>query len=1173
MKKILKKIISIMLIVILLGSFEAPSIFQTVIAVSEYAATNIDRGDIFQRVFSTDELENIIPFSLENFRDNITKDYIINEFENAGETVTNKDELPNIIGTGTQIKTYFETYTILVYGDVDGSGTITVADAEKAFRHAIRGGNYTLTGIELIAANAVNTDEIVNVADAEYIFRFALGRVNVIPYVQPSYPTPTPTPTPEPTTPPTPPRPQVRLDVTAELEAKDKYYYVDEHKIVLKATRQDNGEKYTISSASATIKKDGKPVPISEAKITKKERQEDGSYVLTFVAQKAGTYTITAKVNSDEATPIEITIDENLNVSEATFGEEGKEITSLTLTTGQTNKEIPITFKNAQGITIIPSGTITVSPETTEGLSISLSDNKTKLIISATAETKAVDVNILVDGEVVGTIPVNVVAVINSIETIVNLGTDNNYYREGSYPVTIKLNGKEDTLSPDKMEWKVYNATTNRTTTDAKVTYNTETSTYNFVATKAGKYKVIATVKQDGLQPKVEEVLADKEVIEVVESNKVNKIIIGTGSNQVVITKESTTGKIEVYNGQPETILPITFKHRYSNGNEIDIENVIGNDIRIEGINDKVDVSKREEIPTNEAMSNPFKNISIRGTGKGEEEITLTIKANGEEVGTLIVSVLNPLLKVTPVRTPVEIYLGAAPSRNDLLPDEDEIFTFTLFEVSKVDKAGKQLGLIDITDVNKFKVAISDGEDQLSTILSLTQGFKDGERPNSGKITHLGISIDDLIPEDEYEATNTKVLNNLKANGGTVTISYEGLKTAENKEEYSYDIKVIKLVSEITSTVSKGTDSQYYREGKYPVSVELGENEGTPSPDQIEWKVYNADTGRTTTDAKVTYNTETSTYNFVATKAGKYKVIAAIKASGSQPRVEEVLADKEVIEVVESNKVNKIIIGTGSNQVVITKESTTGKIEVYNGQPETILPITFKHRYSNGNEIDIENVIGNDIRIEGINDKVDVSKREEIPTNEAMSNPFKNISIRGTGKGEEEITLTIKANGEEVGTLIVSVLNPLLKVTPVRTPVEIYLGAAPSRNDLLPDEDEIFTFTLFEVSKVDKAGKQLGLIDITDVNKFKVAISDGEDQLSTILSLTQGFKDGERPNSGKITHLGISIDDLIPEDEYEATNTKVLNNLKANGGTVTISYEGLKTVQDKAEYSYKIVVK
>ena len=102
----------------------------------------------------------------------------------------------------------------------------------------------------------------------------------------------------------------------------------------------------------------------------------------------------------------------------------------------------------------------------------------------------------------------------------------------------------------------------------------------------------------------------------------------------------------------------------------------MGNDIRIEGINDKVDVSKREEIPTNEAMSNPFKNISIRGTGKGEEEITLTIKANGEEVGTLIVSVLNPLLKVTPVRTPIEIYLPETeetiPSREDLITPEEQ---------------------------------------------------------------------------------------------------------------------------------------------------------------------------------------------------------------------------------------------------------------------------------------------------------------------------------------------------------------------------------------------------------------------------------------------------------------------------------------------------------------------
>ena len=171
MKKILKKIISIMLIVILLGSFEAPSIFQTVYAVSEYATSNgnYEEEDIFRTVFNQGEIENIIPFIFKHYNDSVSKEYIINQFEKAGKVITNQSEIQDPVGTGTQIKTYNETYTVLVYGDVDGDGEVSAFDAQEVLRHDVRMNNHILTGIYEIAGNVYNDDD-VTVYQLYYIY-------------------------------------------------------------------------------------------------------------------------------------------------------------------------------------------------------------------------------------------------------------------------------------------------------------------------------------------------------------------------------------------------------------------------------------------------------------------------------------------------------------------------------------------------------------------------------------------------------------------------------------------------------------------------------------------------------------------------------------------------------------------------------------------------------------------------------------------------------------------------------------------------------------------------------------------------------------------------------------------------------------------------------------------
>lgn len=141
---------------------------------SHVQAYNHNPNNILDNVFEKDG-KTILPFIFKDSDQTITKTYVVEQFRKAGLTIQNLSNLKDIIVTGDQIKTATTTYTVWIYGDVNGDGYVDVVDAQKALRHEIYGENHELTGDYAVVANVYNKDNIVDVVDAQRILKFFVG--------------------------------------------------------------------------------------------------------------------------------------------------------------------------------------------------------------------------------------------------------------------------------------------------------------------------------------------------------------------------------------------------------------------------------------------------------------------------------------------------------------------------------------------------------------------------------------------------------------------------------------------------------------------------------------------------------------------------------------------------------------------------------------------------------------------------------------------------------------------------------------------------------------------------------------------------------------------------------------------------------------------------------------
>lgn len=108
----------------------------------------------------------------------ISTETIIQKFNSVGLTATASSQ---IAGTGVTISVSIselkETLTIVVYGDVDGDGSISAVDYVRVKNHIM--GSSTLSGVNEMAAN-VNKDDSISAVDYVNIKNYIMGNSNVI---------------------------------------------------------------------------------------------------------------------------------------------------------------------------------------------------------------------------------------------------------------------------------------------------------------------------------------------------------------------------------------------------------------------------------------------------------------------------------------------------------------------------------------------------------------------------------------------------------------------------------------------------------------------------------------------------------------------------------------------------------------------------------------------------------------------------------------------------------------------------------------------------------------------------------------------------------------------------------------------------------------------------------
>lgn len=170
MSKVKKVLLVNLILMILMSSLSAgiPGYINVVTAYSHKP------NNILENVFKNDKL-TILPFIPENSDEVVKKSYIVEQFKIAREEIQNISNLKDIIVTGDIIKTKSNTYTVVIYGDVNGDGYADTFDAQKILLHDVYGGEHTLKGIYLLAANVKNDDNEVDAFDAQRILKFDVG--------------------------------------------------------------------------------------------------------------------------------------------------------------------------------------------------------------------------------------------------------------------------------------------------------------------------------------------------------------------------------------------------------------------------------------------------------------------------------------------------------------------------------------------------------------------------------------------------------------------------------------------------------------------------------------------------------------------------------------------------------------------------------------------------------------------------------------------------------------------------------------------------------------------------------------------------------------------------------------------------------------------------------------
>ncbi len=161
----------------------------SVLGINEYTKTSIrdtiasemNRYEIndFSRDIFTQNDTKYLPIIYKDTDEQITRADIEREFNNRGMRVVSISS--EVIGNGTRIETEKATYTVLIYGDVDGDGQVNIFDARKIVEWLLYEKEGTLDANTRRAANVDDENEdAINIFDARRIVEFILGKKSII---------------------------------------------------------------------------------------------------------------------------------------------------------------------------------------------------------------------------------------------------------------------------------------------------------------------------------------------------------------------------------------------------------------------------------------------------------------------------------------------------------------------------------------------------------------------------------------------------------------------------------------------------------------------------------------------------------------------------------------------------------------------------------------------------------------------------------------------------------------------------------------------------------------------------------------------------------------------------------------------------------------------------------
>jgi len=236
-------------------------------------------SNILDNVFEQDGL-TILPYIFTSSGQTLRRTTVEEHFNNANITITNitGTKIVNgieVVATGTQIITEGRTYTVLIYGDVDGDGEVDTFDAQRVLNHFL-GTIPALTGVYKLAANVYNDDDTIDTFDAQRILMFYIGLQSRLVLNEPAH--------------------ILRIEITAP--TKVIYNYGEELNLA-------GGTVRTIMSSGTSPA----AIPITSTMISGYDKNTVGAQTVTVTyLRKTATFTVTVQEPTDPTKVVSIEV-------------------------------------------------------------------------------------------------------------------------------------------------------------------------------------------------------------------------------------------------------------------------------------------------------------------------------------------------------------------------------------------------------------------------------------------------------------------------------------------------------------------------------------------------------------------------------------------------------------------------------------------------------------------------------------------------------------------------------------------------------------------------------------------------------------------------------------------------------------------------------------------------